>query len=227
MDMDTENIDITENDGLSAGESKTFDPVGDTRSARKSVLPSKMGNLMLVVMVLVSCAAVYLLRLHTGPQTASAQQQQDEIRVDTVLSMIDTNMCSTKSGAETSAVIDTFYYEANQRQIPLWKLSGNPFVFKAPKRKETPKKATDNTQRNNALLQKNANAEEMRTIALNRLDKLELQSVMVSPNGSVAMISNNLIAQGQKIEGWTVAEVKSRQVILTWKNLKHTLQMPE
>ena len=56
---------------------------------------------------------------------------------------------------------------------------------------------------------------------------LVLQSVLMGTRNASAMISGNLLAEGENIQGWTLQEINPRYVVLTWKEHKHVLKLPE
>ena len=59
--------------------------------------------------------------------------------------------------------------------------------------------------------------------------RMQLQSILSSTHGKrkVAMISNNLLTEGQRIDGWTVVQIQPRSVTLKWKDRTFVLRMPE
>jgi hypothetical protein len=54
---------------------------------------------------------------------------------------------------------------------------------------------------------------------------LTLQSVLTGASGATAVISNNLLAEGQTIRGWTISKILSKEVLLTWKEQTFVLKM--
>jgi len=56
---------------------------------------------------------------------------------------------------------------------------------------------------------------------------LRLQSVLIGKSGATAIISNNLLSEGQTIQGWTVSKIQAREVLLVWKDQKFVLKMQE
>ena len=89
---------------------------------------SLKGNLVLAVMFAAGILTVYMLSLRGGPQKASAEQVQAEKKVDVVLESL--RVPATRNEGES--LVNTFYYEMKQRQIPADQLEGNPFVFVPP-----------------------------------------------------------------------------------------------
>ena len=163
---------------------------------------------------------VYLLSLRAGLPKVQAAQQTDIQRVEEELRKLDKTIIPTESKIdETVAVVDTFYYEASQRQIPLKQLPVNPFLYVPPdanKLKLTP------TGRSVAQIQR---AEELAR-AEEAFKRLELQSVLTGGETPTAIISGNLVSEGQTVDGWTVKSIKSKGIILKWRNQERPLMMP-
>ncbi len=174
-------------------------------------------NLLLVVLALAGAGSIYFLIPSDTLQTASAEQSLTELQVDSALLNLATLDASHGKAME---VVDTFYYQAKQRQIPLEEISRNPFVFKAP---ELPKPATQPAPKKQpAPLEKIKKAPQ----EMEEVKKLVLQSVLTGSRAPVAMISNNLLTEGQKISGWTLTKIDPRSVTLTWKDKTYILRMP-
>ncbi|MBL7134336.1 MAG: hypothetical protein ISS78_09595 [Phycisphaerae bacterium] len=176
-------------------------------------------NLALIALSLASLGCIYFLSPRDGPQTASGDQKLAELRVDNALSNLARPNAANRKALE---VVDTFYYQAKHRQIPLKDLKSNPFIFKAPER---PKPTTQPVPKESPAAPKKtekAPAEEMEEVR-----KLVLQSVLTGSREPVAMISNNLLTEGQKICGWTLTRIKPRSVTLTWQDKTYVLRMSQ
>lgn len=193
------------------------------RGRKRNVL-SGHSNFMLAAMFLVGAAALFVLRMNVRPQIASGDQATTDIQVDAAIKMLDSKVWTVDQDHETSTIIDTFSGRTKQRQIPAWKLTGNPFVFRkpAPKAKRradllsAPYRAYDTPSE-----------EERLAVAMAAVRELSLQSVLMGPSGSVAMISNNLLAEGGKVSGWTVAKIQPKRILLTWGARRHILTLPK
>ena len=183
----------------------------------------KQGNLLLAVLFVAGIGCVYLLSLRNGPATASAQQKDQELKVESVLTQIRVRSAQTTGGGavNTHALVDTFYYETRQRQVPAEELPGNPFEFKPPVGNPTmPVSAPVEEGESNAVGAKRLSE------AIEAVRQLKLQSVLAGAGGATAMISNNLLTEGQTIAGWTVTKIEGRQVTLTWGDQTYMLRMP-
>lgn len=193
----------------------------DGNAGRKSLAGLSGSNLVLVVLFAAGIAGVYLLSLRGGPAKSSAEQQAMELKVDTALTQLKTSRSDGKQGRKGLSILDTSYYDMKQRQVAADNLRSNPFVFALGKagvvKTGGPAGSGFDESRSSEKLQ------EMQLSA----QGLKLQSVLVGRHGATAMISNNLISEGQIISGWRVAKIRPRQVVLTWKEHKHLLTIED
>ena len=183
----------------------------------------KQGNVLLAVLFVAGIGCVYLLSLRNGPARASAQQKDEELKVETALTQIRVRSAQPPAGraANTNVLVDTFYYETRQRQIPAEELPDNPFEFTLPAAKQSlPVSVPSEEGESNAVGAKRLSE------ALDAVQQLKLQSVLAGTGGATAMISNNLLTEGQSIAGWTITKIEGRQVMLTWGDQTYTLKMP-
>jgi len=172
-------------------------------------------------MAVVAIACVYgLSRGARGPTGADAKQSLIEQQVECAVKGFDAaGKADPKSVVRADDVAKSFYYQATERQVPLARLRGNPFVYKpaepkvgsAPASMPSPGDATPGKKPEPAAV-----------------PKLLLQSVLVGSQGRAAMISDNLLTRGQQIDGWTVVEINSRSVVLEREGAaRRVLTMPE
>lgn len=177
------------------------------------------GNILLACLFAAGIGCVYLLRLSGGPQTASAQQQMNESQVNAVLAAI-----SAPAGAkDTSAasVVAAFYMQASQRQLPLADLHANPFIYQPP-----PTKVLAPATTQPVVSQETAkNTAQVLETQMQAAKTLTLQSVLTGAAGATAVISNNLLMEGQTIRGWTISKIGPKEVLLTWKEQTFVLKM--
>ena len=179
------------------------------------------GNLVLVGLFVAGILCVYFLSIRKGPSAASAEQLTAEAKVDVALNHIRKET-GDRAGrpSEAMAVVKTFYHETGARQIPASKLNGNPFAFKPPGAEEPA--ATDTRESGFSAFDSPVYVQ-----SLGAVERLQLQSILKGPNGSVAMISNNLLTEGQMIEGWKIVKIQPREVILSGNGRQYVLKMQQ
>ena len=192
---------------------------------RKSRLPISGGNLMLAGMFVVAAVAVYLLKQQNGPETASAQQRQAELQVDAAISLLDGTAPMPGQDTRTAEVMEAFACQAKQRQVPPWRLKGNPFVYKPPAPPPPPDVPAPEPQAETKVSKELKTLQEKRAEALAELKKLRLESILSGPMGRVAMISNSVVSVGQIVRGWKIVSIHPRQVVLTCLKMTESLKI--
>ena len=180
-------------------------------------------NLLLVIMFVMGIAGIYLLSLRGQPEAASAEQKLTEMEVDTVLSYLATSSRTAATTVKAKETVNAFYCQARQRQIPVDKLKMNPFAFEAPAPAVVAPPTPPPVKPKPQVVDEAAKEADD---AMARARSLVLQSVLRGGDGAVAMISNNVLTEGQTILGWTVAKIEPRSVTLTWKDRTCVLEMP-
>lgn len=178
------------------------------------------GNLILAGLFAAGLLGIYLLSLRGGPAIASAEQKTTEMVVDNAITRLNSGEFSELAGKKAMEVVNNFYSEAKQRQIPVNKLATNPFVFKPPA-ETVPTDPVDHASSIPIPSKEPSGLDE----AMKDVEQLRLQSVLTGSHGAMAMISNNLLTEGQTIKGWTVVEIHPRHVILKWNERQYVLKM--
>jgi hypothetical protein len=202
-----------------APEAPFDDASGDGRR-HASLRDLVSGNWLLVGLFAAGIASLYGLSLMKGPSAASAQQIEAQSSVDDALAKLNV---TASGGKTTAAIVETFYCEAKYRQIPPAALKGNPFLFRAapPAPAAAPPPAAEAAPA--AKPPDTTGTSE----ALTAVKALRLQSVMMSSPQTAAIISDNLLTEGQVIRGWTVTQILPREVHLSWKDQTYVLKMSE
>jgi len=189
-----------------------------------SALAWLKGNVVVAVMAAVSVGVIGLLAVRFRPKAASAEEAQANDQFEATIAMLD--MPSSVKDGKAGTMTQAFYCEGERRQIPMAALSGNPFVFQKP---DPPAEATSQPANSikGTTRRRSASENELRVKAMSAVRKLKLESVLMGPRGPMAMISSNLLSEGQILEGWTVSKIRPLAVVLTWRDQKHVLKIPE
>ncbi|MGC9454409.1 MAG: hypothetical protein ACP5HU_06045 [Phycisphaerae bacterium] len=175
-------------------------------------------NLLVPAVFIVGIAMVYMLGLRAGPREASAEEQQNELRVESALTGLDR---PTDDDRDAESVVRSFYTDTKRRQIPVEYLRRNVFSMSIQAGGDSEHQGhsdtgSDVTGGSSALHQ-----------ALVRAKALRLQSVLLSEHDSRALISDTLVSEGQTIESWTVTEIRRRSVVLSWNGHNYVLELPQ
>jgi hypothetical protein len=139
--------------------------------------------------------------------------------MDTLLATL-TQVKNDCRSATASSVINRFYYEARQRQVPPEQLVDNPFRMVLPQALPAPAEVQGppHTVAPDPEVLALAEAED-------NIRDLTLQSVLTGSAGSTAIVSNEVLTVGQNVRGWTVVEIAPKQVVLQWKSHRHIMTM--
>lgn len=184
-------------------------------------------NIILAVLFAGGVATVYSLSVRKGPAGASAEQKLAESSVDSALLRLQggSGRGSDALSARkiTRNLLSNFSDRIVKKQIPLAKLDKNPFVFIPPEARAVPSVTRVHPGRTPKVEETPEQITQKQ--AMERLSRLRLQSVMMGSSGSAAVISNNLLTEGQQTEGFTVKKISSKSVVLTWRGQEFVLKM--
>lgn len=182
---------------------------------------AKRSNVILAVLFVAGIVSVYGLKMYHGPAKAqaSASQQAMELQVDNALKRFAPSSKAGQAPAQKAKeLLSDVYEQALSKQIPLAALKDNPFEFKPPVL------PASNSEQEGQETPKTLNQGQL---VLARAQNMQLQSVILAGERSAAVISGNLVMQGQKYQEWTVSEIHRKQVVLQWKNKTFRLKMQE
>ncbi|MHC4981938.1 MAG: hypothetical protein ACYTF6_02075 [Planctomycetota bacterium] len=210
---------------IPSGEGRQAGGGGATGRPPSRTPPISKGSLLLVGLFIAGIVCIYLLGRQSGPSEASAEQNTTQTQVENALSRLKASAGSrTVLAKKDDAVIKALSYDASRRQIPLANLrgDGNPFVFT-----RAPAGALAMVNQEASLEAMGQEEDQTRgySQALMEAEKLTLQTILTGSSGSMAMISNNLLTEGQKIRGWTVSTIGPNEVVLTWKNKTYVMKL--
>lgn len=188
-----------------------------------------------LVAVLVAIGLVCLLFMirKSQPQAASASPAvTDETRIEAAISRI--TGVRSEMVRRMDAIIQKFYEFSDVFQVKVGELSKNPFEVEGAMMKglQGQTVVSDDPQVQAELIQREKMQEQAST--------LRLLSIMRSDRGNSCMINDQILRQGQTIEGFTVAQIGDNSVELVWspgeipgwdaskaKDIKVTLKLSE
>jgi hypothetical protein len=179
-------------------------------------------NLLLVALFLAAGAGVYVMAVKKGPAQASAQQQAAEQEVDMAILHLQRGTTAPSESQDTRQLIQNFHRELAQRQIPLERLRKNPFAFVPP---APPPAGAIAQAEDPAVRAAVVNERESHDRAMTALKGFQLQSIIMGRSGGIAVISNNLLTMGQKIEGFVVKSIEPKRVVLSFQGKDYSLYM--
>ena len=212
--------------GDSAGlESKA--PAGRREKTRGPQRQMLRANIVLAGLFIAGGATVYGLAFRDRTATASAEQQAVESQVEAAILQLTGPKASDAPdapGSVTQGLLETFYAQVTERQIPPEALRKNPFYFVHPTGRTIEVSVGANGSAPPKVVAQPGVLTE-KTV-LEELKTLALQSVMMGRNGTgTAIISNNLLTVGQSIKCFTVTKINPDSVVLDWEGKEYELTM--
>jgi len=188
--------------------------------ARLRLAQVSRGSMAIAGLFAAGVVCMYLLSPSNKPEPALAAQATIELEVDSALSRLNSKQLTGSDSQRAAEIVSSFHSHLKERQVPLGHLRRNPFVFELFERFDTqtpkaqPATSTDGVPPELAQPLKTAK-------------QLQLQAVLVGSEGVTAVISGNLVTEGQQLGGWTVSKIGPRKVILTLEGYTYVLELPE
>lgn len=179
---------------------------------------------MMGLMFLGGLTWVFFASRQFTPVTLSEEEQRNQAIIEAGLK----DMMKVTTGKETSRrkmrrMIRSIYFEAKNRQIPIDELKRNPFVFEAaqaqaPKPEPVQPRPAPRPREPEPVKSPEPAAQAP------PLEGIRLQSVLLG-NPASAMISGNMVNEGQTLRGWKVEKILRDRVILRWNDQQYILRM--
>jgi len=214
--------DLGEGAGMPVAEAA---PAAQSPASRTYKSQMNRANIIMAALFIGAGGLVYVLTLRKGPAQASADVRNIRTEVNSALQQFkDSGRFSVDAqGAriDTKKLLEKFKDQVSRRQIPMSALRKDPFVFVPPPR---------------AAVRAGGPAEvvqapppdpkaQSRREVQGRFDSLRLQGIQRGRGGMVAIISNNLVTIGQRIDCFTVRKIEEESVTLAWEDEEFVLKM--
>ena len=219
---------LAENETTTPSEAQqTHQAVGTANapsSTEESANAQKRANIVLAVLFMAGMALVYFMSMHDEKTKAGPLEIASETIVNHAVKQFQDEPLSVTANTPKADEPDTSPVELARemitgtvkRQVPLKELKSNPFVL-IPHKRAKPKQI-----------------EETKPVgltpgvtALQKAEALQLQSIVIANDRSLAIISDRLLTVGQEIAGWHVQEIGNGQVILKRGNLTYLLTVKQ
>jgi hypothetical protein len=204
---------------LSGGEdvAEALNDGGEANFVAGDTKPAVSRQTILVAGMLLACAAgAYVLKLRSGPATASAADTTAATTINEFLSNGEEHVQLMKQMLQnTEKVVQRFRSYPTKTQVPLAKLHKNPFRQLAA--------ATNNAAPTDAAAKKRQAQE--REAVLKAVESLGLQSVLHSESHKACMINSTLYQEGQQVDGFVIEKIVASSVIVRKGNYRFELKM--
>lgn len=180
--------------GEASGSQEFLTVAANSQSLRRSTI-------MVAVLVGIGLVSLLLMIRRSAPQTASARETANDQKIESAISRI------TGSRAEMAGrmdeIVKKFYEFSDVVQVKVSELAKNP--FEAEGTAKDPPVVFDNSMDRAELLR------------LQRLRSLKLVSIMrTGGQGPCCMINDQILQQGDIIEGFKIVEIGNNSVTLAW-----------
>ena len=219
---------LAENENTAPAEAQQTHQAVETADGPSSVKESanaqKRANLVLAVLFMAGMALVYFMAMHDETTKAGPLEVASETMVNDAVQQFQTNPGGVTGDTQDTDEPDMSPVElaremitgTAKRQVPLKELKNNPFVLIPSKRAEPEQpKETKPVGLTPGVT------------ALQRAEALQLQSIVIADDRSLAIISDRLLTVGQEIAGWRVQEIGNGQVILKRGDLTYILRVKQ
>lgn len=205
--------DATDSEMASA---KTAEEGYSLESGKKSL---NRGAILFIASCVICVGGLYLFHLRQKPQEASAQQQEDEAKLDSALNKLIDKKEKEKSRKlfkDTEEMVQAFYEYPAKQQVALKELQRNPFSSMLA-----------NDEKAVTIDDAKERREQLRSELAKKVKDLRLQSVLQGPRGFLCSINGTSYVEGQKVENtsFVIKSISDEKVILTASDMEFSLEM--
>lgn len=201
----------------------------NSRPRRRSRYRAQMAraNVFMGALFIGAAALVYGLALRKGPsRAAAAMDRAVQADVDNAIRRFASDAWlsprTARPGMRASMLLRSFHEQVRRRQIPLEQLAKDPFEFvPPPPLKPVTTAPAEPAPPAGAVTR----AEPTRAEVRERFKKLRLQAVQKGRAGAIAIISNNLVAEGQAIDCFKVVRIGVETVVLEAQGEQYVLRL--
>ncbi len=170
----------------------------------------RRSTVLVAILVAIGLVCLLFMIRKSQPQAASAKQSaSDETKIEAAISRL-TGVRSEMAG-RMDEIIEKFYEFSDVFQVRVGELVKNPFQVE-----ECLKgiKATTSPEEDPQVVAERIRRQKMQEQA----GTLKLLSIMRSDSGNSCMINDQILRQGDAIEGFTITQIGSNSVELVWSD---------
>lgn len=180
--------------GEAPGSQEFLTVAANSQSLRRSTI-------MVGVLVGIGVVSLLLMIRRSAPQAASARETANDQKIESAISRISGSR--TEMADRMDEIVKKFYQFSDVTQVKVSELAKNPF--------EAEGAALDPT----VVFDNSADRAEL--LRLQRARSLKLVSIMRTPQqGTSCMINDQILQQGDIIEGFKIVEIGNNYVALVW-----------
>ncbi|MEM6393472.1 MAG: hypothetical protein AAF797_11915 [Planctomycetota bacterium] len=228
-DDDPQSMPLMTGIGAMGGDGESADPLNlDAAPKPKKLSPTAIA---LVVVLGISAAALFAMKMTSGPQSVDASTADAIAQIDSALQRftnpdkVDANDPLHPDNLEaiynTSDLIEQFDLDRTEKNVPVEEVQKNPFRLEA-------QKAADPVDPDAALKAEQARLmeEQAKKLAALRSEfqTLTLQSVMNGPN-PIAVINGDFLRVGATVGSFTITRIDRLTVTLEADDVSYDLSV--
>ncbi len=166
-------------------------------------------TLILFGVCIVAVIAIFLVSRGQKPQPASEEEKAKTAALDKALAKLTNQTKSSKSQAiDAGNMVEVFYNYPTSTQVAANELQRNPFLRNEDAPDDVVVVVAKDAGPNLDALQK-------------KLGELKLQSL----GGSICLINNNVLTEGDIVNDFTIKKIENNQVVLTADNHDFVLKL--
>jgi hypothetical protein len=178
--------------GEAPGSQEFLTVAANSQSLRRSTI-------MVAVLVGIGLVSLLLMIRRSAPQAASARETANDQKIESAISRITGSR--TEMAGRMDEIVKKFYEFSDVVQVKVSELAKNPFEAEG----SAPAVVLDPSMDRAELLR------------LQRLRSLKLVSIMrTGGQGPCCMINDQILQQGDIIEGFKIVEIGNNSVTLAW-----------
>lgn len=179
----------------------------ETAFVAESSSAGRSAGIIMFAFVVIGAAIIYVMRMRSGPQTASANPETSKATEVVTKWGADGNkslMVTRNLIKSTESIVDGWKRYATPTQIKLEDLKVNPFRFV---------EAPADTSAEDAAKKAERDFVAAKEAVMKDAQQLKLQSI-ISGTIKSCMISNTMYEEGQEVEGFKIEQITPRAVII-------------
>ncbi len=198
--------------GNSSGSQEFLTVAANSQTLRRSTM-------LVAALVGIGLISLLLMIRRSAPQTASARESANDQKIESAITRLTGNR--SEMAGRMDEVVKKFYEFSDVVQVKVSELAKNPFE-------------TEGTPDQAVVVDNSAGQADL--LRLQRARSLKLVSIMRSGGqGACCMINDQVLQQGDIIEGFKIAEIGNNSVLLVWLSgdtsqtdeMKTTLKLSE
>ena len=172
----------------------------------------RRSTMLVVLLVAIGLVSLLLMIRRSQPQAASATESGgDQTRIESAISRL-TGVRSEMAG-RMDEIVKKFYEFSDVVQVKVNELAKNPFAVEGFAKDLNTGVVVEDPAAQAELLRRQRIEQQAKTLKL-------LSIMRSSAQGTCCMINDQILRQGDVIEGFTIVEIANNSVTLAWPSVE-------